>query len=336
MEQFGNLSNYNLEGVLYQNITQSEYVKTLLQMSTWHEIVDEIYNEVTHCEPWMSGNARGPSSAFCIMFRFCQMKITRTNVQDLLDHGDSPFIRAIGFLYLRYVGDPKELWEWVEEYVEDEEEFQPSPGGRMHTIGAFVRDLLLEQYYFDTIMPRIPEVARRNILRELENRGLPTKSSGATGASGRSAEATGASRRPPSVKAALSVNLGQRAPHRADVREVGRGIDPTLNGTSTRGPTRTSRDPSPARSRDRDRNSSPRGSRGGEKDKRRRSRSPYRMDKDRRSPGRRDSRKEDFRRDDRDSRDRRERRDRSPRRSRSPRRDRRSPPRYDSYRGDRR
>lgn len=53
--------------------------------------------------------------------------------------------RQIGFLYLRYVADPKTLYGWFEEYLTDEEEIQPSPDGRSYTIGTYVRDLMLEQ-----------------------------------------------------------------------------------------------------------------------------------------------------------------------------------------------
>jgi hypothetical protein len=27
----------------------------------------------------------------------------------------------VGFLYLRYVGNPRELWEWIQPYVKDHE-----------------------------------------------------------------------------------------------------------------------------------------------------------------------------------------------------------------------
>lgn len=225
MEQYGNKSNFNIEGVLATNINNSDYLKRLFLLTTWTEVIDEIYNEVEHVEPWMGGNARGPSTAFCLMFKLCQLKLTTQQIRNTLDHADSPFIRAIGFLYLRYVADPKTLYGWFEEYLTDEEEIQPSPDGRSYTIGTYVRDLMLEQYYFDTLFPRIPEVARRDILAQLEYRGLPTKGSGATGTT---KQPDSGVRRPPSVKASLSVNLGQRAPHRSGQREEGRGIDPTL------------------------------------------------------------------------------------------------------------
>jgi|GraSoiStandDraft_4_1057263.scaffolds.fasta_scaffold939851_1 pre-mRNA-splicing factor 38B len=39
-------------------------------------------------------------------------------------------IRALGFLYLRYVCKPVHLWEWLEEYLDDEEEVQVQGGPR--------------------------------------------------------------------------------------------------------------------------------------------------------------------------------------------------------------
>ena len=50
------------------------------------------------------------------------MRITAPQMQILLDHPDSPYIRAVGFLYLRYTCPPKELWKWFAPYIEDPEE----------------------------------------------------------------------------------------------------------------------------------------------------------------------------------------------------------------------
>ena len=44
----------------------------------------------------MSGNARGASSAFCLLFRLAQLKPTDDQVQAMLEHEDSPYIRAVG------------------------------------------------------------------------------------------------------------------------------------------------------------------------------------------------------------------------------------------------
>lgn len=207
-----------LEKVLCMNILSSDYFKELYRLKTYHEVIDEIYNQVDHVEPWMTGNCRGPSTAFCLLYKFFTMKLTVKQMHGLLKHPDSPYIRAVGFLYLRYAGDPKTLWNWFEPYVKDEEEFSPGSTGRMTTMGAYVRDLLLGQYYFDTLFPRIPVPIMRQIVANLEKMKLPSKHAGVTGDTTRHGSDDTA-RRPPSVKAALSVSFGQRAPHRASTRD---------------------------------------------------------------------------------------------------------------------
>ncbi|KAH6784560.1 PRP38 family protein [Perilla frutescens var. hirtella] len=206
-----------LEKVLCMNILSSEYFRDLLQLKTYHEVIDEIYVTVTHVEPWMTGNCRGPSTAFCLLYKFFMMKLTVKQMHGLLNHPDSPYIRAIGFLYLRYAADPKTLWSWYEPFLKDDEEFSPGSNGRMTTMGVYVRDLLLGQYYFDTLFPRIPVLVVRTIVANLENMKLPSKHCGVTGETIRGGEET--ARRPPSVKAALSVSFGQRAPHRTSTRD---------------------------------------------------------------------------------------------------------------------
>ncbi|KAJ6926295.1 pre-mRNA splicing factor SR-like 1 isoform X1 [Populus alba x Populus x berolinensis] len=206
------------EKVLCMNILSSDYFKELYRLKTYHEVIDEIYNQVDNVEPWMTGNCRGPSTSFCLLYKFFTMKLTVKQMHGLLKHKDSPYIRAVGFLYLRYAGDPKTLWNWFEPYIKDDEEFSPGSGGRKTTIGIYVRDLLLGQYYFDTLFPRIPVPVLRQITANLEMMKLPTKISGSTGDGNRHGSDDTA-RRPPSVKAALSVSFGQRAPHRASTRD---------------------------------------------------------------------------------------------------------------------
>lgn len=84
-----------LEKVLCMNILSSDYFKELYKMKTFHEVVDEIYNQVDHVEPWMTGNCRGPSTAFCLLYKFFTMKLTVKQMYNLLKHPDSPYIRAV-------------------------------------------------------------------------------------------------------------------------------------------------------------------------------------------------------------------------------------------------
>nr|CAB3469453.1 unnamed protein product [Digitaria exilis] len=207
-----------MEKVLSVNILSSDYFKELYKFKTYHEVVDEIYHQVDHVEPWMTGNCRGPSSAFCLLYKFFTMKLTVKQMHGLLKHPDSPYIRAfvifqIGFLYLRYVAEPKTLWSWYEPYIKDDE------NDYFLHLKQSVNDIYcLVQYYFDSLLPRVPLPILRQVTGHLEKLKLPTKQSGMTGDSNRH-ESNDTARRPPSVKASLSVSFGQRAPHRASTRD---------------------------------------------------------------------------------------------------------------------
>jgi hypothetical protein len=91
----GRLERERVERITHGWYPLQDYLKRLFLLTTWTEVIDEIYNEVEHVEPWMGGNARGPSTAFCLMFKLCQLKLTTQQIRNTLDHADSPFIRAV-------------------------------------------------------------------------------------------------------------------------------------------------------------------------------------------------------------------------------------------------
>ena len=81
----------------------------------------------------------------------------------MLDHVDSPYIRCIGFLYLRYAADPATLYSWFEPYLHDEESVQIRPGKRETTVGRFVQLLLEDMDYYGTRLPRLPLAIERQL-----------------------------------------------------------------------------------------------------------------------------------------------------------------------------
>jgi pre-mRNA-splicing factor 38B len=164
----GNDRTYNLNPLLAQNIVASEYFRRdLVQIQTYREVVDEIYNRCDHCAPWAAGTSRAPSTAFCLLMKLFVMRLTRRQMHSLLSHEDSPYIRALGFLYLRYTCEPKGLWKWFEPYIDDPEEFVPSPGDPPVTMGMFVQRLIKELQYFGTLLPRIPVLIERKMKVQL-------------------------------------------------------------------------------------------------------------------------------------------------------------------------
>jgi len=187
---WGNANNMNLNPLIFTNITSSPYFKvTLIQFKTYHEVIDEIYYKVDHLEPWergsrktagqtgMCGGVRGVgaggivSSAFCLLFKLFTLKLTRKQVVGLLNHCDSPYIRGVGFMYIRYCLPPAEMWDWFEDYLDDEEEIDvKAGGGKSMTIGEMVMSFMTKLEWFDTRFPRIPVNVQKTINDKIAER----------------------------------------------------------------------------------------------------------------------------------------------------------------------
>lgn len=168
-----------------------------------------------HLEPWekgsrrtqgltgMCGGVRGVggggivSTAFCLLYKLYTLKLTRKQVMGLIEHQDSPYIRALGFMYVRYTQNPQDLFYWYEDYLDDEEVslffslFSPilklnnynfllstlikeidvkAGGGMSMTIGQMLRQWLLRLEWFDTLFPRIPIPIQNEIMSQLRDR----------------------------------------------------------------------------------------------------------------------------------------------------------------------
>jgi len=188
----GNERTMNLNPLILTNIQGSPYFKVeLFGVKTFHEVVDEIYYKVDHLEPWatgsrktagrsqtgMCGGVRGVSaggivsSAYCLLYKLFTLKLSKKQVMGLLNHCDSPYIRGLGFMFLRYTLPPASLWDWFEPYMDDEEEIDvKAGGGKSMTIGEMCRLMLTRLEWFDTRFPRIAVNVEKHIRCQLEER----------------------------------------------------------------------------------------------------------------------------------------------------------------------
>ena len=96
---------------------------------------------------------------------------------------NNPFVRAAGLLFIRYLSPPDQLWPRLYLFLmetDSETEFcHAANQQRRITMGDFVRQLLEEkQFLAQTVLPRIPELTKRDILAKLhlldERRSLKT------------------------------------------------------------------------------------------------------------------------------------------------------------------
>ncbi|XP_024597865.1 LOW QUALITY PROTEIN: pre-mRNA-splicing factor 38B [Neophocaena asiaeorientalis asiaeorientalis] len=195
---WGNEKTMNLNPMILTNILSSPYFKVqLYELKTYHEVVDEIYFKVTHVEPWekgsrktagqtgMCGGVRGVgtggivSTAFCLLYKLFTLKLTRKQVMGLITHTDSPYIRALGFMYIRYTQPPTDLWDWFESFLDDEEDLDVKAGGGcVMTIGEMLRSFLTKLEWFSTLFPRIPVPVQKNIDQQIKTRPRKIKKDG--------------------------------------------------------------------------------------------------------------------------------------------------------------
>ena len=80
----------------------------------------------------------------------------------LLAQKDRPLVRALGFLYLRYVLKPELLWRYCEDVLIDDGRAILEEG-RKETLGEWLRGVLTSQQYHGTQLPRIPTKIDRDI-----------------------------------------------------------------------------------------------------------------------------------------------------------------------------
>lgn len=71
-------------------------------------------------------------------------------------------------MYIRYTQPPADLFDWYEEFLQDEEEIDvKAGGGQTQTIGQMCRQFLVKLDWFSTLFPRIPVPIQKQIEQKL-------------------------------------------------------------------------------------------------------------------------------------------------------------------------
>jgi hypothetical protein len=164
-------SNYNINVLLYNNILSNEYYRALAEISTFHEVANEIEISVTHTEPWTQGTQRMPSTAFCLLLKLLQIRLTYKQMREIISNKYKFHTRCLGLLYLRYASPPKQLWNWMEPLIQniysaddygDCSERNNDNDDDDYKLGRFAEMLLCDMSYFGTTLPRIPVLIDRS------------------------------------------------------------------------------------------------------------------------------------------------------------------------------
>lgn len=158
-------SPFNIPAVLAQNLVNSDYYKSLGPMKHFEEVIDEIKAKVDHLQPFMLGKSNLPSSGYCLLYKLFCMKVTIAQMKSMLARKQNPFVRGLGFLFLRYATPSASLWSWFEPHIEDDQPVCPDGGPLKKTepICNYLQGILTEMKYYGTNFPRIPAKIEQDI-----------------------------------------------------------------------------------------------------------------------------------------------------------------------------
>jgi len=161
---------FNCSPILKDQILGSSYFKSMLQLTTIEEIIEEIKNYADTLDVYNSGSSTSPSNFVCQVYRIFTLPEAEdlSQLQVLLDSTITT-VRCVGLIYLRFVVPPAKLFEKLEEYLFDEMELKYQESGRTvtTTIGEYVEGLLGKEKYFGRPLPRVPVKVKQQLEREL-------------------------------------------------------------------------------------------------------------------------------------------------------------------------
>lgn len=148
-----------------------------MALKSFTEILQEIIDNVFYVEAWAVGMSGVPSTLFCCLYKLMLLKLTENEV-DFLKDNSNPYVRCVGFLLIRFLSNPKDLWDRLSPYLDDEQGFTPKPDKKtVIKIGEFVENLLLDYNYYGTRLPRIPTTIEREIKAKIMKRKIFQKES---------------------------------------------------------------------------------------------------------------------------------------------------------------
>jgi len=163
-----NSKTFGLPPLLQSHIVESQHFKALMSFDDFDQMVEEIFTFADTVEPYMTNSTTIPSALFCCLYRLFTLGLDGDQLRALINSSVSPFVRCIGFLFVRFGLAPDMLWPWLGEYVLDDEELRPSKDSEWATtIGEYVEGLLSKDRYYSTVLPRLPMTTKRQVESKL-------------------------------------------------------------------------------------------------------------------------------------------------------------------------
>uniref|UniRef100_A0A7I4C3Q0 Pre-mRNA-splicing factor 38 n=1 Tax=Physcomitrium patens TaxID=3218 RepID=A0A7I4C3Q0_PHYPA len=147
-----------VEKILRSKIYQNTYWKEQCFGLTAETLVDKAM-ELDHFGGTYGGN-RKATPFMCLTLKMLQIQPEKEIVVEFIKNEDYKYVRILGAFYLRLVGKPTDVYQYLEPLYNDYRKLRrrTSEGGYiLARVDEFIDELLTTEYSCDIALPRVPK-----------------------------------------------------------------------------------------------------------------------------------------------------------------------------------
>lgn len=147
-----------VEKILRSKIYQNSYWKEQCFGLTAETLVDKAM-ELDHFGGTHGGN-RKATPFMCLMMKMLQIQPEKEIVVEFIKNEDYKYVRILGALYLRLVGKPTDVYQYLEPLYNDYRKLRRKLADgsfALSHVDEFIDELLTTDYACDVALPRVPK-----------------------------------------------------------------------------------------------------------------------------------------------------------------------------------
>eukprot|EP00002_Diphylleia_rotans_P009881 TRINITY_DN2023_c0_g1_i3.p1 TRINITY_DN2023_c0_g1~~TRINITY_DN2023_c0_g1_i3.p1 ORF type:complete len:254 (-),score=53.13 TRINITY_DN2023_c0_g1_i3:916-1677(-) len=118
------------------------------------------------------GGNQQPTKFICLILKMLQLQPDREIIIEFIKNEDYKYVRALGLFYMRLVGRPQDVYQYLEPYYSDYRKlcYRETQGFSIIHMDEFIEKLLNEDMVCEIVLPRIPKRAILQSQGVLESR----------------------------------------------------------------------------------------------------------------------------------------------------------------------
>ncbi|CAM9128179.1 unnamed protein product, partial [Heterosigma akashiwo] len=146
-----------IEKILRMKIYGARYWKEDCFGLSAETLVDKAM-DLSHVGGTYGGN-RKPTKLICLMLKLLQLQPEKEIIIEFIKNEEYKYVRALGAFYLRLVGKPADIYQYLEPLYNDYRKlrFREIMGWKIVHMDEFIDGLLRDEYCCDLALPHLPK-----------------------------------------------------------------------------------------------------------------------------------------------------------------------------------